>query len=71
MGRWRWTLGQAIFWVGFVAVMQFIWPGRAPGLLVLLPGAVGLAFHAGQMRAEHRRLQGDPRIAGKRRPAGL
>ncbi len=71
MGRWRWTLALAIFYACGVGLAQLFWPGREPGLLLLLPGSVGMAFMAGQMRAEHGRINGDSRIAGKRRPPGV
>ncbi len=71
MSRWRWTLGVAIFYAFGVGMAQLFWPGRAPGLLVLLSASVAMAFMAGQMRAEHGRITGENRIVGKRRPPGV
>ena len=69
---WRSALASACFIAALVVAFSVFVPQAGGGMSFMAFLAVGMAFHAGQMKVEHDRLRGQTeRVGGFRRPNGL
>lgn len=69
---WRSSLASACFIAALVVAFSLFVPQAAAGASFMAFIAVGIAFHAGQMKVEHDRLRGEvEHVGGFRRADGL